>query len=87
MLSQGAVNFYTNLKFEAAAVEPPNTPYPTPNLLAEPGNPHNADVKRAIETDNARQRRYGVKKQYPLVARMATTHLRMIAAGGVAGAW
>ena len=38
-----AVNFSTNLKYEAAAAEPPYTPYPAPNRLQEPWAPYSAD--------------------------------------------
>ena len=35
-ISREDVNFFTKLKYEAAAAEPPYTPYPAPNLLKEP---------------------------------------------------
>ena len=36
MPTQEAVNFFTKLKFEAAAVVPPYTPYPAPKLMDSP---------------------------------------------------
>ena len=60
--SQAAANFFTKLKYEAAASEPPYTPYPAPNMLEGPWEPQNVDVERAIEADNARQKKYRVKK-------------------------
>ena len=76
--SQAAVNFSTKLKYEAAAVGTPYTQRPSLNQLEEPWAPRNEDVGRAIEADNARQERYGVKKQYPTVAYMALAPRRPI---------
>ena len=59
---RAAATFSANLKFEAAAAEPPYAPYPAPNLIQEPWAPRNADVKRAIEADNATRKQFRVKK-------------------------
>ena len=77
MESRDPANFFAKLKYEAAAAEPPYTPYPAPNLLRGQLKraiadtipcpkiiwaPRNADAKRATEADNVRQKRYGAKK-------------------------
>ena len=76
MASRDPANFFAKLKYEAAAAEPSYTPYPAPNLLYGQLKraiantipcpkiiwaPRNADAKRAIEADNARQKRCGAK--------------------------
>ena len=87
MPTQEAVNFFTKLKFEAAALVPPYTPYPAPKLMDAPWTPKGADVKRAVQLAEAKQKRYGVKENYPSLAQLALAHLRAIVAGEVAGAW
>ena len=81
------MNFSAELKCEDAAAELPYAPCPAPNLSLELLAPRNADVKRAMEEGNARQKRYGVEKQYPSVAHTAMSRRRMIAACEVAGKW
>ena len=85
--SQEAVNLFAKLQYAAAALEPPYIPYPAPNLGEEPWTPHILDVKRAIDSDGANRKKYGVKKNYMRVAHLSPAHLRAIAAGEVAGAW
>ena len=87
MPTQDAVNFFTKLSYEAAAMEPPFTPYPAPDVRSEPWTPHALDVKRAIEAEVAKQKKYGVKKPYVRMDHMALAMIRMIVAGEIAGAW
>ena len=87
MPTQEAVNFFTKLRFEAAALVPPYTPYPAPKLMDAPWTPKGADVKRAAQSAEAKQKRYGVKESYPSLAQLMLAHLRAIVAGEIAGAW
>ena len=87
MPTQEAVNFFTKLRFEAAALVPPYTPYPAPKLMDAPWTPKGADVKRAAQAAEAKQKRSGVKESYPSLAQLMLAHLRAIVAGEVAGAW
>ena len=45
------------------------------------------DVKRAIDAEVAKQKKYGLKKPYLRVDHMALAMIRMIVAGEIAGAW
>ena len=45
----------TKLSYEAAATEPPFTPYPAPDIRSEPWTPHALDVKRAIDAEMTQQ--------------------------------
>ena len=45
------------------------------------------DIKRAIEAEAAKKKKYGVKKPYVRVDHMALAMIRMIVAGEIAGAW
>ena len=87
MPTQDSVNFFTKLSYEAAATEPPFTPYPAPDIRSEPWTPHALDVKRAIEAEMTKQKKYGVKKPYVRIDHMALAFIRMIVAGEIAGAW
>ena len=87
MPAQEAANFFTKLKFEAAAVVPPYTPYPAPKLMGAPWTPKGADVKRAAQAAETKQRKLGVKESYPSLAQLALAPFRAIVAGEVAGAW
>ena len=86
MPSQEAANYFTKLQYEAAATEPPFIPNPSPDLKVEPWTPHALDVKRAIEADLAKQKKYGAKKHYARADHMALALIRAIIAGEVAGA-
>ena len=87
MPTQDSVNFFTRLSYEAAATEPPFTPYPAPDIRSEPWTPHALDVKRAIDAEMTKQKKYGVKKPYVRIDHMALAFIRMIVAGEIAGAW
>ena len=87
MPTQDSVNFFTKLSYEAAATEPPFTPYPAPDIRSEPWTPHALDVKRAIDAEVTKQKKYGVKNPYVRVDHMALAMIRMIVAGEIAGAW
>ena len=87
MPTQEAANFFTKLRFEAAAVVPPYTPYPAPKLMDAPWAPKGADVKRAAQAAETKQRKFGAEESYPSLARLTLAHLRAIVAGEVAGAY
>ena len=92
MPSQGTANFSTRprilvTKSPPAVAGPPYTPYPRPNLLQDPWTPRNADTQGAVAGGSTRQKRYGLKEQFPSVAHTAMTHLCTVAAGEVAGVW
>ena len=63
-------------------MEPPYTPYPAPKLAQEPRGPREAEFRRAIESDVARQGRYGVRRRRPTRGHVAAA----IIAGERAGA-
>ena len=75
MAADAAVNFSAEPKYEEAAIEPPYTPYPTPQQMEGPWIPHSAEVKRAVEAGVAEQKKFGISKHYPLVAHLELAQL------------
>ena len=57
--AQGAAKFGTKLKYEAAAVEQPCTPYPALEPMEEPLNPRSADDRMTVGSDVATQKSSG----------------------------
>ena len=62
---QEAVNSLAKLRYGAAATEPPNTQYSSPQLAQEPRAPHEAVFRRASEADLARRLPYDMKQRHP----------------------
>ena len=54
--------------------------------MADPWTPRSAEVKRPVEADVARQKKFGVGRHYPAMAHVALSRLRAIVAGELAGA-
>ena len=77
----------SSLKFEAAALVPPYTPYPNPKLMDTPWTPKGADVKRAAEAADAKQRKFGVTESYPSLPQLVSAQMGAMVAGEVAGTW
>ena len=84
---QEAANFFTKMKFEAAALAPPYTPYPAPKLVERPWTPNGADAIRAAATAGAKQRMFGAKESYPPLPQLVLAQPRAMVAGEIAGAW
>lgn len=49
MPTQGAVNFFTKLQYEAAAIRPPYTVYPTPQLAREPWGRRETEARSTVK--------------------------------------
>ena len=81
------MNFFAMLKYGAVATEPPYTPDQFPDPMEEPWTQRSAGVKRAVEADVTRKKRYWAKKRHPTVAHSAPSQLRAKAAGEITGAW
>ena len=53
------MDFFTKQIYEAAVTEPPFIPYPDPEIRMEPWTPYAMDLKRVMEAESAKQRKYG----------------------------
>ena len=54
MPTQQAVYLFTNLQNGAAAIAPPHTPYPAPQMAKEPWFPRKTEIHMAAGTDAGR---------------------------------
>ena len=63
----------------------PYIPHPASQPTTDPWAPCEADFRRAVEADAARQERYGVKKEHPSLGRLAVAQMWAIIAGESAG--
>ena len=87
MLSQAAANFFAKLIFEADAADPPYHPYPFPKLEMEPLALPAAEFGKVAEAAVARQKKFVVKRTYPLLAQLCSALMRLSVPGEVARAW
>ena len=85
--SQEALKFFTGLKFGAEATEPPFVTYSVPRLHMEPRLLPNAQFKRAMGDDVARQKTFGARRPFPSLGQLISARSRFVVAGELAGAW
>ena len=87
--SQGAANFFAEMKFEddAIAVLPPLVLRPAPKLQVEPRFLPDAEFKKAAENYVQRQNKCGATRPSSSLVHHLPARMRLIVGGELAGDW